>query len=157
MDAPEFIKQMKVKELKEFLKKYDASLTGNKDSLIRRAGNYYNLHGHKEKVENSCDELLKSLTEKRKVFDRNVEWKDISLLKKSDLPVLDDDVISKFLTICDINFGDEEIDCGTEKPAKKGKIMYYSEKIQLCEFALENDLVLFRANMSASMSTSTFR
>ena len=96
--------------------------------------------------------------EVRKIFsDKRLSWKDISELPASSITKeMEDETIASFLTNYDFSFGEELIDCGTQKPAKKGKQLYLSEKIQLCEFSKDQSQLLFRCTMSASMK-STFR
>ena len=44
-------------------------------------------------------------------------------------------------------------DCSTVKPARKGREMYCLGKVQLCEFAQYDDLLLFRFTVLASLKT----
>ena len=49
------------------------------------------------------------------------------------------------------------IDSSTDKPAKKGRQLYVSRKIQMVETCLKNDLILFRSNIEASMTSNLYR
>ena len=161
-EIPEFILSMKVKELQSFLKdNYEAKATGKKEELRQRAFLYWSIKKSvdaKKKVNDKNSELLSKLEEEREIFDKkSLTWNDISTFPKSLIPLVKDDVISNFLTKCHYSFGDELINCGTEKPTEKGKLMYFSGKIQLCQFSQDGETLLFRANMEASMKISEFR
>ena len=151
--APNF-QSMKKEDLVEFLKGHSAKTTGLKPDLIERATNYYKTKGFPEKKKNKYLNSAKQLGVERKVFDNsNLVWKDISELPRNSIKELEDDNISMFLTNYDFQFGDHEMDCGTQKPAKKGKVLYLSEKVHLCEYSTDKDLYLFRCNMMASMKS----
>ena len=84
-------------------------------------------------------------------------WQDVKALKSKECPELDDDIIASFLTTFPMDFGDETLEVGTQKPTRKGKALYLSDKIQHCQFTSDSEIILFRATMSASMSVGTFR
>jgi hypothetical protein len=60
-------------------------------------------------------------------------------------------IINQYLTSMIFEEGDEFVPSGTEKPAKRGRLLYLSDKIQLCQSAEIADKILFRANVEASM------
>ena len=152
---PNFDK-MRKEELVEFLKGYaHAKISGLKSDLLERAKHYYETKGLPDKKEENGITLNKLVEERKIISDKRLSWKDIS-----ELPVgiikkeLEDETISSFLTDYEFLFGEELIDCGTQKPAKKGKQLYLSDKIHLCEFSKTESHLLFRCTMSASMKTS---
>ena len=156
-EKPNFDK-MRKDELVDFLKGYPyAKISGLKPELLLRAKHYYETKGPPEnKEENGI--ALNKLVEQRKIFsDKSLTWKDISELPAGSIQKeLEDEAIGSFLTNYDFLFGEELIDCSTQKPGKKGKHLYLSEKIQMCEFSKTDSHLLFRCTMSASMK-STFR
>ena len=154
---PNFDKMLK-DQLVEFLRGYPhAKISGLKPELVERAKHYYATKGLPGKIEENGI-TLNELVRQRKIFsDKRLSWKDISELPASSMKKeLEDETIASFLTNYEFSFGEELIDCGTQKPAKKGKQLYLSEKIHLCEFAKGQSQLLFRCTMSASMK-STFR
>ena len=156
METPNFI-GMKKEELVAFLKKYPAKTSGNKPELIQRAKDYFATKGPpKEKeeceAEKSDPEILQNLQKKRKIFDNGkLTWLDISVFPKGLIPKIDDEVIASYFTNCDFQFGTEVVESGTKKPTTKGRDLYLSPKVQLCEFAKGKKTVLFRCTIGASM------
>ena len=158
---------MKVDELKDILKKYGAKVSGRKQDLVKRANEYFETIGHWEKsvqkneeAKSRSDDFLQELTEKRRIFKKSdLTWSDIESFPSASIPDMEYETISSFLTNCYVTLDGESVPCGTDKPTVKGEHMYKSEKVQLCEFALvpDENLILFRANMSASMKTTEIR
>ena len=151
MEAPNF-SSFKKEELVAFLKKYSAKTSGNKPELIKRARDYFATKGPPPDNNNSEPEILQTLQQKRKIFSSDkLTWSDISALPHGSLPKIEDESIASFFTNCDYQFGEEVIQSGTKKPTTKGRSMYLSPKIQLCEFAKGNKTILFRCTIGASM------
>ena len=152
MERPKFT-EWKKEELVEFLRKYPAKTTGNKAELIQRAIDYFETKGPpKEKTDSEPENILQNLEKKRKIFSNGkLKWSDISDLPKGLLPKIEDELIASFFTNCEFQFGDNIIESGTKKPSTKGKDLYLSPKIQLCEFAKGKNTVLFRCTIGASM------
>ena len=156
METPNF-EEMKKEELVAFLKKYPAKTSGNKPILIQRAKDYFATKGppiEKEECDtvNSDPEILQNLEKKRKIFTNDkLKWLDIASFPKGTIPKIEDEVIATFFTNCEFQFGEEIIESGTKKPTTKGRDMYLSPKIQLCEFAKSKNTVLFRCTIGASM------
>ena len=154
---------MKVEELKEFLRKCCAKLGGKKAELYQRAIDYFNARGNPTSTipdtsVNVAAEILEELDNDRNAFNQIGDWRPITDMSRSGIPNgFDIDTISNFLTTAVFNFEDEEIPSGTEKPSKKGQAMYSNGKIQHCEYLEKEDLIVFRANVEASLSTNTFR
>ena len=165
-ETPKF-ESMKVADLKAILKSYGAKVSGSKADLVSRAVNYFTTKGHWDKnhrqsvqKEESSNDILQELTKKRKIFaNSELNWCSIDSFPRSSLPEMEYQTIVTFMQDCYIDIGGESVPCGTEKPVSKGEHMYKSEKIQLCEYAIANDenVILFRANMSASMKTTEIR
>ena len=99
------------------------------------------------------DSVLDSLIESRKIFDApNLKWLSYEVLKASDIPTnFDIHTISDFLTNVSIDFGDEKIETGIVRPAKKGRQFYTSKKTHLIEVCLQDTTLLFRGTIEASM------
>ena len=158
---------MKIEQLKAILKNYGTKVSGCKAELVERANDFYKAVGHwekkreeKEESDKKSSDFLSVLTEKRKIFRKSdLTWSSIDSFSSASIPDIEYQSISTFLTECHFDLGDESVSCGTEKPVTKGERMYKSEKIQLCEFTdvSEENIMLFRANMSASMKTSEIR
>ena len=158
---------MTVEQLKNYLRRYPAPVSGLKPALVKRATSYFNARGspdaeEKERanIESVNASELEKLEEKRRVFKTVGNWKSISLanFKRNLIPTgFDSDVISSFLTTETFHFDEEEIASGTFKPSRKGKDMYLCKKIQHCEYLKHGTKIIFRANIQASMSASVFR
>jgi hypothetical protein len=161
MDLPN-LNSWKVTELKDFLRQRGRQLTGNKATLIGLVKLYSAEHADIRIIDEAqeCSKVLeKKLDDHRKLFDvSSLVWKDVQEIKTSDIPSDFDSLkINKFLTTLVLHVGDDIIDAGTQKPAKKGRRMYSSKKIQLCEFATNTTQLLFRATMEASMARDKVR
>ena len=136
------------------LRKFNAKTSGIKDDLIKRLKNEILRAKNVPmlpslKLENISEELQ----ENRKIFDKSeLSWKyDLSLMYKKISPGFNLEKIAKFLSSLKVIEGDEEVEIGTDRPAVKGREMYKSLKIHLCQFAKDADTILFRANMETSM------
>jgi hypothetical protein len=151
-----------VVQLKAYLKSKNLTTSGNKPALLRLACHYAvdfeDVNPNPEALSSSEEHLI----EKRKVFDDvRVSWVNITK-KKATVPIgFSVDVINEYLTSTLYRYGqfeeEETISSGTEKPAKKGRHMYSSYKIQLCESGTFNSLVMFRCTMEASLKRNEFR
>ena len=159
-NAPNF-DGMKVTELKRVLIDFGASLSGNKETLIKRA----KLYQKKEEeigndiptTANEISEELKILQEKRKIFNQDYEYHEMDpsstyahLVPES----FNNDTVVTYLTSWKLYVNQEEVvDVGTNKPAVKGPQMFKDKLIQFVQFCEDNvlDLVIFRANINASM------
>ena len=158
---------MSIEQLKPILRKYGTKVSGCKADLVNRARDFYKAVGHwekksneKEESERKSNDFLNVLSEKRKIFLKSdLTWSSIDSFSSASIPDIEYQTISTFLSECYFDMEDETVSCGTDKPVIKGELMYKSEKIQLCEFTdiPGENIVLFRANMSASMKTSEIR
>ena len=152
---------MKVAELKRVLIDFGASLSGNKETLVKRAKLY-----HKKEEENPSNNLttvneiseeIKILQEKRKIFDQDHEYHEMdpnSTYAHLVPEAFVNNTIVQYLTSWRLFVNQEEVDGGTGKPAVKGPQMFKDKLIQFVEFSEDNvlDLVIFRANINASMA-----
>ena len=145
--------QMKKEDLVEFLRGYSAKTTGKKAELLHLAKKYYETKGPATKKEDNFD--FRKVVSQRKIFsDKSLIWRDINELPKNLIKKeLEDETINSFLTNYSFFFGDDLIDCSTQKPSVKGKHLYFSRKVHQCQFAEGESLLLFRCTMSASMKT----
>ncbi len=150
MEAREF-ERLKVSELKDFLKARGKRSTGNKAELIRLAKLFADDDVINQQVENE--------TITTNIFNEpSLHWVDIAALHSRDFPAdFDIDKVNEYLTTGLYNFDDEMIECGTIKPTVKGRKLYASGKVQLCECAQDEETnILFRSTIEASMK-SAFR
>ena len=151
---------MKVADLKRVLIDFGASLSGNKETLVKRAKLY-----HKNQEENPSNTLttvneiseeIKILQEKRKIFDQDHEYHEMdpnSTYAHLVPEAFVNNTIVQYLTSWRLFVNQEEVDGGTDKPAIKGPQMFKDKLIQFVEYSEDNvlDLVIFRANINASM------
>jgi hypothetical protein len=141
-------------QIQAFLKARNLKTTGNKPKLLEMAIFY--------QEELDCDALSTvedALTKKREIFTNCKEWVNFQN-KKVELPNgFEREVINKYLTSTEYLHGDnaEVVSSGTVKPAKKGRLLYSSEKIQSCEVGQHNGCILFRCVMEASLRQNEFR
>jgi hypothetical protein len=141
-------------QIQAFLKARNLKTTGNKPKLLDLAILY--------KDELDCDALSfdeAALTTKREIFTVCKDWVNFQN-NKVDVPKeFEREVINKFLTSTEYLHGDnaEVVSSGTVKPAKKGRLLYSSEKIQSCEVGQHNGCILFRCIMEASLKKNEFR
>ena len=169
-NAPNF-DTMKVVELRAYLKDNFAnvSLTGNKQKLIEKAKHHFQLSNSPSTSStqnqlipqnvNSVSDELKLLEDKRKVFDANVEYQDLSKLPEGLIPErFNSAEIHKYLTDWKLFVNQEEVDIGTDKSFLKGLQMYDDKLIQLVQYSelivpddATKDLLMFRAEINASM------
>ena len=102
---------------------------------------------------------MKLLEEKRKVFDANVEYQDLSKLPEGLISErFNSGEIYKYLTDWKLFVNQEEVDIGTDKSFLKGLQMYDDKLIQLVQYSelivpddATKDLLMFRAEINASM------
>ena len=145
MESPDFQK-MNLCELKAFLKGHGARLTGNKEDLVKRCRDYFNVKGLQDsnlsdKVHEKSSKILVELERNRKLFDLPKLWSDISKLEKKSIPAsFDIEEITSFLATSLDVFDDDDnnISSATKKPYKKGKAMYNSGKIESCQLATKS-------------------
>ena len=99
------------------------------------------------------DSILPSLVENRKIFDaQDLQWQSYQVVKPADFPKdFDMFTITNFLTNVSIDFGDEQIQTGIDRRAKKGRSMYTTGKIHMVEASFKDNNLLFRGNIEASM------
>ena len=137
-----------VSELKAFLRARGKKCSGSKTELIRLC----NLFKDEKVLDSNPSALEKDLVEQRKCFDeQGLDWQDISrsMVKVSGNFSLE--TINAFLTKSVLLTGGDNMDVGTQKPARKGRLLYLSEKIQLCQVSSSNESIFFRCQMEASM------
>ena len=153
----EELQTYKIKELQDFIRTHKPSIgvTGSKPELLKRAiliqENYQNEID--QEIELGVESSTTSdLSKRRKLFEKStLKWQSYKNLKRSLIPQnFDDIVISNFLTNLNVVMDDTVEQTGTKKPARKGKEMYKSRKVQLVEFAMDQKLILFRSNIIAS-------
>ena len=159
--------RMTVIQLKAYLKDNMAnvSLTGNKQKLVEKAKFHFQkstvaaASSENQVVVNTISDELKLLEEKRKVFESNVQYQDLSMLPEGTISErFTSSEVYKYLTDWKLFVNEEEVDGGNEKQFDKGKVMYTSKMIQQVEFSeflvpedATKDLLLFRAHINASM------
>ena len=169
--APNF-DSMKVIELKAYLRDNFAnvSLTGTKQKLIEKAKHHFQTSNGPSTSSSSENQMvvqnvncvsdeLKLLEQKRKVFDANVEYQDLSKLPEGIISEsFNSTEIYKYLKDWKLFVDKEEVDIGTDKQFIKGLQMYDDKLIQLVEYSELNvpddatkDLLMFRAEINASM------
>ena len=146
---------MTILELKEFLRGKGARLAGNKAELLKRA----HLYDKKSDVPNISSKPDVPEASLRGIFeDPTIVWTDVAEMKDNTIPQgFDISVINSFLAEVFYDVDEEEaIQTGTVKIPVKGRQMYVSEKIHLCQYGqLGNDVLAFRANVEASMKKLT--
>ena len=100
-------------------------------------------------------DTFKEIESKRKCFDSaDLIWTDYTKLNKNVIPNgFGLDVITKFLTETFIKaYNDQNpVETGIENPAKKGSQMYKSKKVQMVEWSIDKNLILFRAHVMGSL------
>ena len=140
-----------ISELKAFLRTRGKKCSGNRQELLRLC----NLYKNEKVVDLRPSALEEDLNDQRRCFDdTNLEWKDVLGSKISVSTSFSIDKINTFLTKSLIMAGSNTIntDAGTLKPAKKGRMLYCSEKVQLCQVSSSMaGYLLFRCQMEASM------
>ena len=159
LNAPNF-DGMKVAELKRVLIDFGASLSGNKETLIKRAKLYHKKEENGNDIPTTANEIseeLKILQEKRKIFNQDHEYHEMDPTATYAHLVpeaFDNDTLVQYLTSWRLYVNNEEVDGGTDKPAVKGPQMFKDKLIQFVEFCEDNvlDLVIFRCNINASMA-----
>ena len=152
-DLETISKDHTVKQLREFLRERGKPVGGNKDVLVKRVQLFWNDSVVASLNHGAVDPVETDLEVQRKVFDNHATYVDVTKEKVKVPSGYDLEKIFKFLTVLMVSAdpsGSEKIDCGTEKPTKKGREMYLSPKITLCEYGFDGNLHLFRANMMAS-------
>ena len=134
-------------------------VTGNKKELSDRLKALVNreIVNPAQNFDLNLSHISADFEEKRKLFDlTELLWS--SDVSAAQIPSnFNLGTINSFLTSITVVYNDEELAAGTEKPAVKGRKMYASSKIQLCEFSQKDSFLLFRCNMEASMKSSVFR
>jgi hypothetical protein len=143
--------------LKAFLQARNRKASGNKAQLLERALLYVD----EDEVSSNLTPAEVLLNEKRKIFeDSKIQWSNVISPAKIKLPdgfadAFDRNVINTFLTSTTYCFGstgeEEAVSSGTAKPARKGRQLYASNKIQFCEVGNSDGMILFRCTMAASL------
>ena len=155
---------MTVRELQTFLKAANAKVSGNKPDLIKRAKLYAekqaNALENNEDLPstsaNTIDQENTALEAKRKIFNENHDYFDITTVSISIPENFTSATIDKFLTSWHLYVNGEEVNAATFKPADKGGDMYSSKMIQFAEYCqvqmpIGQGLLIFRGNINASM------
>ena len=149
-------KDWSLTNLKDFLKHHKKKSSGmNKSPLLNLAlvtwSNY-------SKSEFSAEDIQKfravelDLIEKRRTFDSDLTWEDIFEFGKEIIPQkFNSEIINSFLRSNFVSIQEKIVYSEIDKPAVKGQEMYYSDMIQRCQTACNEDLVMFRAEIGASM------
>ena len=140
------------------LRSYGAKITGNKPELADRLKDYV-----KREIDFPSNDDLDidfetesvTLEHRRKIFDRrDLVWSN-EMSTKIVPDGFDLQKITNFLTNRFFQSGDKTTNLGTTKPAVKGRQSYLSGRVQHWEHSKTNDndnnYVLFRANITASM------
>ena len=155
----EDLSAMTVTELKAFLKKRGKKCTGVKEELLKLAHLFVDaqvLENDGKVLADTFDQLKK----KREIFTNNViAWNRLPREKIPHIPPgFSNNKIESFLgslsVVTSSSTGEQVVtDFNTVKPAKKGRQMYASSKIQLVETAEHEQKFLSRATVEASMRT----
>ena len=142
---------MKKNEILHNLRKLNVKgLTGNKEELANRLKSHVALEQHIPipKFDFSAD--LADFEKRRDIFN-SVDIKWSSEYTKNTVPNdFNHEKINSFMAVT-VSIDDSEIDIRTEKPSIKGRKLYASSKVQFWDWGQKNDLILFRANIEASM------
>ena len=153
--------EMRVVELRDYLRVRGKPVGGNKAALIDRVLTFWDdpILGSND-AEPEVDPVETELEEQRKIFESDkVVYEDVLKTKKVKIMSgFDLDKIYSFLTVVFVSAAamkaGEVINVGTEKPTVKGREMYLSSKVMYCEHGQsskeDGDLHIFRANMTAS-------
>ena len=135
-------------DLVSFLRERGKAVGGLKADLLRRAKLFQHDPVLTVQQETDRDEV-----QRRKIFsDDSVLWHAISQEETLSIPAdFNIDILSSYLTEVFLELEDDLVSCGTAKPAVKGRQLYVSGKVLLCEHAKFDGKTLFRAMMDASM------
>ncbi len=134
-----------------FLRDRGKGVSGLKADLLKRAKLFQNDPVITSRAE-PCD-VSSDLIQKRSIFsDDSVTWQDVGTLDHNRIPSnFNLDAVSQYLTEIFLEVEDDIVSSGTSKPAVKGRQMYASGKVILCETAEFQNKLLFRAMVDASM------
>ena len=149
-------KTWSVPELKEFLKVQKKKTSQmNKPALLQLASLTFSSQSKIEFTPSDIAKLRKEesdLIEKRKIFDSNLQWDDIENCSNIIIPKeFDIDIVNTFLRSSYITIRDKLVHSEVEKPNVKGRNLYFSDVIQRCQVASNQELLFFRAEIGASM------
>ena len=150
-------KKWSITELKEFLKHHRKKCSSmDKKTLVNVAT--VTFHNY-SKSDFTPEDILKlrhlenSMIEKRKTFDRSdLDWKDITECDKEIIPNnFNLQIMETYLRLTNVSIRDKLVDSEVAKPSDKGREMYLSELIEKCQMSSDDQLVMFRAEIGASM------
>jgi hypothetical protein len=158
VQTPDELSKLTVIKLKLFLKARGVRCTGKKEELLKLCRLYFDrpvlqADGTEQDVP-APPTYLNSLT-----------FTDLSKEKGPKIPAsfAIDKIVTYLSTMtaslsCVDSSDDESADAGTKKPVVKGRRMYNSEKLGMCESAVQsNGAILFRANCDASLRRQVCR
>lgn len=157
------LERLKVSELKQFLKDRGKRSAGTKSELLKLAKYFKNDPVISSITNPSFDRDEADLNALRKIFDQAYPWEDVQCAKNTKIPKsFSDETISKFLNSVTVTTDPatglvEVMDYSTSKPRSKGRLLYSSEKVQVCQTTTTSEFILFRCTMSASMKKTVFR
>jgi hypothetical protein len=157
-NPPKKLDKMTKVELHDHLKSIGKKCTGKNKADLLRLALVYNKSPESDisQVRFSTKYDEKNLEDERKIFvaTSNV-WSDISRIGDGAIPSgFGHLILNSYLTeiMYKLDGDAQPISSGTLKPAVKGRHLYLSSKIQMCEtFLTAYGLLLFRAMMDASM------
>ena len=98
---------------------------------------------------------FEEMEERRLIFTQSEDsWTDVVDILPNEVPgEFDMDVLTKFLSLCNVTINGEPYTYKIRKPTKMGRNMYMSKSIKRAWFCkTEDGYLLFRSNMAASMS-----
>lgn len=104
------------------------------------------------------EEHYQELFEKRKIFEKveKLQTKDVYSFDLHIPKSFNSAQVNKFLTHQLVEIEGEFVDVGIGKPAQKGQDMYESNVTILVEYCLIDSMVIFCANVEASMISEVY-
>ena len=103
----------------------------------------------------STNTSFEEMEERRLIFEQPEDsWHDVVDILPNEVPGdFDMDVLTKFLSLCNVTINGEPYTYKIRKPTKMGRSMYISKNIKRAWFCKNVDgYLLFRSNMAASMT-----
>ena len=145
-----------VPELKNFLKVQKKKTSQmNKKALLQLATLTFSNQSQSDFTPSDIAKLRREendLIERRKVFDDNLQWDDIQNISNNIIPKqFDIEVVNTFLRSSYITIKDKLVHSEVEKPNVKGRNLYFSDVIQSCQVASNQELLFFCCEIGASM------
>ena len=145
-----------VTDLKNFLKVQKKKTSQmNKKALLQLATLTFSNQSQSDFTPSDIAKLRREendLIERRKVFDDNLQWDDIQNISNNIIPKqFDIEVVNTFLRSSYITIKDKLVHSEVEKPNVKGRNLYFSDVIQSCQVASNQELLFFRCEIGASM------